>query len=297
LSRTTPARPVDVEALFPEVAPYRKGAVRLHPRPGTPGPRDSSLGGPVLWPRSHPWPHCEDDHPDTRFSPLAQTPNPFVPVLQLFAIDVPELPFPVGSDTLQVLWCPFDHDHGYVPRPEIFWRDSSRRDLEPADPPRPSGASGDYLPNPCVVHPERVTDYPSWDLPQDTWKALEPRFKQLKAETGWSYQYHLSVSDGTKVGGYPTWTQDPYWPGCPGCGQRMAHLLTIDSAEFNGQSWRTWLPVEDTPGTGTILDLPYEERTRIQRPHGLMLGDMGGMYLFECLRCPDRPFAYHSDSS
>ncbi|WP_280429509.1 hypothetical protein [Nocardia brasiliensis] len=43
--RTTPPRPVDVEAVFPE---HRREAVRLHPRSGRPGSRDSSLGGPLL---------------------------------------------------------------------------------------------------------------------------------------------------------------------------------------------------------------------------------------------------------
>ncbi|WP_398981103.1 hypothetical protein [Streptomyces sp. I05A-00742] len=55
---TTPPRPVDVEQLFPEVAQYRRDAVRLHPRAGSPGVRESSLGGPLLRPRSEPWPHC-----------------------------------------------------------------------------------------------------------------------------------------------------------------------------------------------------------------------------------------------
>jgi hypothetical protein len=296
VARTTPARPVDVEALFPEVAGFRKSAVRLHPRAGDPSAQESSLGGPVLWPPSQPWPYCEDDHLSVAFPEPENEPVPFVPVLQLFAADVPELPFPAGTDLLQVAWCPFEHEHLYVPRPEIFWRDSSQGDLEPADPPRPSGAPGDYLPNPCVLHPERVIDYPSWDLPKDVHDALEPRFRQLQKEAGCSYQYHLSVSDGIKVGGYPTWTQDPHWPSCPACGERTEHLLTINSAEFDG-SGQAWLAIEDTPATGTIWDLPYEERRRIQRAHGLMIGDMGGIYLFECRRCPGRPFAYHSDSS
>ncbi|MFJ3303641.1 DUF1963 domain-containing protein [Streptomyces sp. NPDC086549] len=297
MARTTPPRPLDVEALFPEVAVHRKAAVRLHPRRGNPGARDSSLGGPVLWPRSQPWPHCEDDHPRTAFSPPADGQIPLVPVLQLFAADVPEPSFPDGTDVLQVLWCPFDHEHGYVPRPEIFWRDSAESGLEPADPPRPTGADSDYLPDPCVLHPERVTDYPHWDLPDGLADALEDRFEQLEEESGWSYWSHLSVSDGIKVGGYPTWTQEPNWPTCPTCRRRMEHLLTVNSAEFDGESWRAWLPVEDTPATGTIWDLPYEERRRIQSPPGLMLGDMGGIYLFECPSCPGRPFAYRSDCS
>jgi hypothetical protein len=297
MTRTSPVRPVDVEAVFPEVAAFRRSAVRLHPRAGTPGARDSSLGGPVLWPRPLPWPRCEEVHPATALSPQAERPIPLVPVLQLFAMDVPELPFPAGTDMLQVMWCPFDHEPAYAPRPEVFWRDSTQGDLEPADPPRPADAPDDYLPRPCVLHPERVTDYPSWDLPRDIADALQPRFKLLKEETGWSYHHHLSASDGIKIGGYPTWTQDPAWPDCPACGQRMAHLLTINSAEFDGKTWRTWLAVEDTPTTGTIWDVPFEERTRIQRAPGLMIGDMGGVYLFECQRCPGRPFAYHSDCS
>ncbi|MFF4953405.1 DUF1963 domain-containing protein [Streptomyces chattanoogensis] len=313
MARTTPPRPVAVEGLFPEVAAYRRDAVRLHPRHGVPGPRDSSLGGPLLWPSSEPWPHCDDDHPRTAFAPPQPGVIPMVPVLQLFAADVPELPFPHGTDVLHVLWCPFDHEPGYVPRPVLYWRDSSECDSTDASvygsghdsvgddnaaaPPRPDGAADDYLPNPCVLHPERVTDYPNWDLPDEIADALEERFDQLEEETGWSYWSHLSVSEGIKVGGYPTWTQEPVWPNCPDCGRRMDHLLTINSREFNGESWRTWLPLEDTPATGTVWDLPYEERTRIQCPPGLTLGDMGGIYLFDCRRCPERPYAYHSDCS
>ncbi|MGW1545227.1 DUF1963 domain-containing protein [Streptomyces sp. NPDC002309] len=297
MARTTPPRPLDVEALFPELALYRKHAIRLHPRVGDPSARDSSLGGPVLWPRSQPWPLCEDDHPRSAFSPPEQGPIPLVPILQLFAGDVPDLAFPNGTNVLQVLWCPFDHEHGHVPRPEIFRWDSSQDDVEPADPPRPVGADSDYLADRCVLHPEPVTDYPNWDLPEEVADALESRFEELEEETGWSYWSHLSVAEGIKVGGYPTWTQEPNWPTCPTCGRRMEHLLTLSSAEFDGESWLTWLPVEDTPATGTIWDLPYEERRQIQRPPGLMLGDMGGMYLFECPRCPERPFAYRSDCS
>jgi hypothetical protein len=77
----------------------------------------------------------------------------------------------------------------------------------------------------------------------------------------------------------------------------MNHLLTINSSEFDGESRRTWLPVEDTPAEGTIWDLAFEERMRVQCSPGLMLGDMGGIYLFECPSCPGRPVTYRSDRS
>ncbi|MFI9307205.1 hypothetical protein [Streptomyces triculaminicus] len=62
MTRTTPPRPLDVEALFPELAAYRGTTTRLHPRPGSPAVSDSSVGGPMLWPVDEPWPVCDEAH-------------------------------------------------------------------------------------------------------------------------------------------------------------------------------------------------------------------------------------------
>ncbi|WP_177198691.1 hypothetical protein [Streptomyces colonosanans] len=45
----------------------------------------------------------------------------------------------------------------------------------------------------------------------------------------------------------------------------MEQLLTIDSREVDGQSWRTSLPVQDAPENGSGFGLPYEEILRIQQ--------------------------------
>ncbi len=45
MTRTTSPRPIDVEAEFPELSGYRSTCTRLHLRPGTPGPFESSVGG------------------------------------------------------------------------------------------------------------------------------------------------------------------------------------------------------------------------------------------------------------
>ncbi len=66
MSRTTPPRPLDAEALFPEPAAYRGTTTRLHPRPGRPDVADSSVGGPLLWPADEPWPVRTDPHSHTR---------------------------------------------------------------------------------------------------------------------------------------------------------------------------------------------------------------------------------------
>ncbi|MFF4948106.1 hypothetical protein [Streptomyces chattanoogensis] len=59
---TTPPRPFDITALFPQLAPLARTATRLHPRPGSPTVHDSSVGGPLLWPADEPWPYCDEPH-------------------------------------------------------------------------------------------------------------------------------------------------------------------------------------------------------------------------------------------
>ncbi len=62
MTRTTPPRPLDVTTLFPELATLSRNVTRLHPRSGSPTVEDSSVGGPLLWPREEPWPTCTRSH-------------------------------------------------------------------------------------------------------------------------------------------------------------------------------------------------------------------------------------------
>jgi hypothetical protein len=296
MTRHTPPRPVDIEALFPELIPLRRHAVRLHPRPGSPSHRDSSVGGPLLWPADEPWPTCSDEHIDLEGDTPVEDEVSFVPVVQVHRGDAPGIPFPPGRDLLQVLWCPSYHAEDYCPRPEVRWRTAGSIGQVAPTPAPPAGAPEDLVPNPCVVHPEQVTEYPCWDLPPELDRALEDRFAELARDTGWEYQYHLSTAPGIKLGGYPGWSQDPNWPDCGACGRRMEHLLTVESWEYDGASWRAWLPVEEQPADGKP---PYEvERSNTaQDAAGLMLGDAGGVYIFECRTCPARPTAHRFDCS
>ncbi|MGR6998656.1 hypothetical protein ACU686_12040 [Yinghuangia aomiensis] len=125
--RTTPSRPAAIAQVFPELGSFARTAIRLHPRRGAAGVDESSMGGPLLWPAGEPWPYCARDHEDDG-GPVA-----LLPVLQVYARDLPELPgwdWPDGTDVLQVLWCPNDHhdpsiDPGYCgPIPTLFWRSS-----------------------------------------------------------------------------------------------------------------------------------------------------------------------------
>ncbi|MGI5417051.1 DUF1963 domain-containing protein [Actinomadura luteofluorescens] len=282
---------------FTELAEMARTTVRLHPRPGTPGREDNSMGGPLLWPRDEQWPRCAqfDQHDSFSGIDLPTDPLPLVPVLQIFARDVPELPFPQGTDLCQVLWCPLDHDDvGCAPAVTVLWRDSSSitdplLGHPPAD---PSHSEDDYLPRPCVLSPERATEYPdpgdlSWDFQQ--------RIQQWENDAvhDWSYFYHLSAAPGTKVGGWVAWIQDPAWPACE-AGHEMQHLLTIASRESDGQSWKTWTPVEDRGRIGWHPSNVNGRPVRVplvpdQKPADIMIGDAGSLYVFTCTRCDHRP--------
>ncbi|MFJ8042258.1 DUF1963 domain-containing protein [Kitasatospora sp. NPDC096147] len=265
----TPSRPLDVERLFPEVVPHRRRAVRLHPRAGSPGRRDSSVGGPLLWPADEPWPLCPE-----------HSGSPMVAVVQVRRDDLPEqvVPYPADRDLLQVLWCPRDHDGRWV-EPLVVWRAAPAGGVALATaPPPPAEAERVYLPRPCTVHPEAVTEYPSWDLPEELWQRLEPRFEEVERERWWDYQNHLSTAPGIKLGGYPAWCQDPRRPDCRSCRSPMTHLLSIESSEYPLNP--AWGPAGEDPAT--------------VGPE-LRLGGLGGVYLFECHRCPGRPFDHRFD--
>ncbi|MFJ9657220.1 hypothetical protein ACIRPR_04540 [Streptomyces griseoflavus] len=44
-----------------EYADLARVATLLHPEPGDPGERQSSLGGTPLWPADEPWPYCAQE--------------------------------------------------------------------------------------------------------------------------------------------------------------------------------------------------------------------------------------------
>jgi hypothetical protein len=207
-----------------------------------------------------------------------QAPTPLVPVLQLYARDVPALPFPDRNDLFQLLWCPNQHDAPwYGPHPVTVWRRAADVTEPLAAPlaPRFDGVDHDlsprhYVPLPCVLHPEAVVEYPHpWDLPA----ALAERVERWDQEAGGLYWNQLSATSGSKAGGHPQWIQDPQLPVC-GCGRRMDHLLTVASYETGPM--RRWLPWGDRD---------------VFSPHGIMLGDGGSLYLFTCTTCAERPLA------
>jgi hypothetical protein len=244
--RTTAPPPADVLAVAPELKGLTRVAVRLHPRfSDEPAADESKLGGQFLWPAAEPWPTCDEHR------------IPFVPVLQLRAEDAPpQWPYRPGTDLVQLVWCPRDHGEGWV-KPRLVWRKRPSVVGPVVDHPPTDAAFMDYVPVPCRLFPERVTEY----------------------------ERLLSAAPGTKVGGYPRWVQGDESPACPSCRWGMDHLLTAASDEWDGASWARWMPLEERP----VRDGRAISEVGYYRAAGLKFADLGSVYLFVCRRCDGWP--------
>ncbi|MEU0056918.1 hypothetical protein [Streptomyces sp. NPDC006334] len=341
MSFTTPPRPLDVAALFPQLAPMARSATRLHPRPGSPTVHDSSVGGPLLWPADEPWPLCEGPH-DSHAAPRVHSPDdirvlrriraaaaerlrddpqapvstpeeaeteerigkgrpwfdgpiPMLPVAQLYTRDVPLPVGPPGADLLQVLWCPFDHPTH--PRTVLFWRSSETVTDVLAAPPEPSTVQfAWYLPEPCSLAPEQVTEYPN---PMELDKELQDQLSDVSrwqtAGDAWDSRYavapdefyanRLAHAPGWKTGGWSRWgLTDPVPRPCPECGTETVPLLTIASAEWDSVT-RSWVPEEEQAvPTPSNLGNP---------PGDFTLIDIAGGYDLQLHACPADPSHPH----
>ncbi|MER6255279.1 hypothetical protein ABT224_28410 [Streptomyces sp. NPDC001584] len=291
MTRTTPPRPLDVASEFPELAGRARTATRLHPRPGSPTVRDSSVGGPLLWPAGEAWPSCSEEH-DAPFplntpeevrtlrrirardvrtdedraevsrieaghdpSLLPEGPHPLIPVAQLYSRDVPGLPFPEGTDLLQVLWCPFIdiEDQEGSDAVQLRWRSAGDVAEVMAAAPEPAYV-GTYelVPVPCVLHPEQVREYPA---AHDLDPELAGRVPRGEGDGAAGYRGALSVAPGWKAGGWaaPFTFRDSGGPEELRCGECAAvgePLLTLDHCEWNAETV-SWRPVEEAADAST----------------------------------------------
>ncbi|QES33190.1 hypothetical protein DEJ48_07055 [Streptomyces venezuelae] len=351
--RTTPSRPLQVGAVFPELAPLARPAIRLHPRPGSPSVGDSSVGGPLLWPAGEPWPHCEDVHlhvdtgfresltevrlqrglqsrwrPDERppaYTPEeealreraaarlaerldsglawpAECPVPLLPVAQLFLRDVPLLRPPGRADLLQVLWCPYEHEPDCKPSAVLVWRSAAEVGDILAAPPEPYEADyPGYVPEPCVLAPEAITDYPnSLDLSPELQRLLEDWSRWQAAGSGVDssyaryprefYSLHLGNAPGWKVGGWPPWGRtDPIRRYCAVCEVQMVPLLTIASFEWDGGEGRSWAPQEEQDA---VLAGSRGPRQYLSQPTRVEVGSTDNLQIYVCPTSPEHP---HTD--
>ncbi|MGW1027563.1 hypothetical protein ACWD4J_28355 [Streptomyces sp. NPDC002577] len=220
-----------------------------------------------------------------------------VPVIQLFARDVPWLEFPQGKDVVQLLWCALVHDEdpAGVVLPKLYWRNEAETAagglLHDVPAPHKGEHEDDFVPRPCTVCPTPAVEYPSYDLPDELLTVVRPRLEALQERFGFWYTEVASALQN-KLGGYPAWTQSPDWPHC-GQGHRMEHLFSITGEPAYGR----WLPLDEhEPGTTQPKwNAPAVKEVLDTIGPELEIGDAGGVYIFMCRQCPDLPYAHRSD--
>ncbi|MFE9245518.1 hypothetical protein [Nocardiopsis sp. NPDC006938] len=239
-------------AAFPELHEHGTPALLLHPHLASPGPQDSSVGGPFLWPADEPWPTCPHGHyvfgaPPEDGDVFYDEPLFLQGVVQLFARDLPPgHTLPGGAELLQVLWCPNDHPrppdadgHELTPWFTLRWRHDLTGLAPVSDQPRPHTSVKSYGLPPCALAIEEITDYPSEALlPEalaervDEWESTAPESGHV--DPGTVYVDELAHRRGMKFGGHQPWgLTDPFPVECE-CGAIMQLLLQIDSMEPGG---------------------------------------------------------------
>ncbi|MFS8096655.1 DUF1963 domain-containing protein [Lentzea alba] len=203
---------------------FARPAVLLNPREGEPTDADSHIGGPMLWPIDEPWPWCDGkQHDDINATSLAVGVGmPFVGVVQLYQRDFPELPFPSGTDLLQVFLCTLEHtlDDCYGPDVRLVWRDSTTVVELIEEEPEPPVQEEIYVPTVNVLEPIRFTEYAhSFDRPADLRDADWPE-----------------TSSGSKIGGWTCWWQSgPIEFRCPECDSVQQQMLSLATSEPSGE--------------------------------------------------------------
>lgn len=290
---TTPPPCADLAKLFPELAAMSRSAYRLHHViPSDTECRASRFGEPILWPGSKRWPFCREHR------------QPFIPVIQLFAADVPEIEFFPGADLLHLLWCPGRHKGGRIPgKPfegltgwvdlRIRWYNVAVIRKSLTNLPMATESQYGLVPIPGAIMAERVVEYPrSFTLPTNLRQALynfdgssfaEKAHSNFSVQLAFAedftelYNCQLSTCHGIKIGGHVPWIQHEAVPTCS-WSRPMQYLLTVASDHCDSDMVPRWLPNQNSFG------------------HGLMLGDCGSIHMFICKHCKDWPVRWVIDS-
>jgi hypothetical protein len=210
-----------------------------------------------------------------------------VPVLQLRADEFPEAGYRPETDLLQILWCPREHERCWA-RPFLYWRDRAGVHDPLREMPAEPAAYPGYVPLPCRLFPERVTDLPDADElgpllgKLDEWNSRTRKFPGKRMVE--VYNEFAAPYRGWKIGGWPNWIQRPEVPVC-GRGHTMELLLSC-AGEYM-----------------SVLQAPVQERHLYANPARrdaaaaenaanaprIRYTADGVQFTFVCRRCPGWP--------
>ncbi|MBR7831228.1 hypothetical protein KDK95_33285 [Actinospica sp. MGRD01-02] len=212
------------------------------------------------------------------------------PVVQFFRRDAPELPFPDGTELLQILWCPGEHLGKLGPQPIARWRTAAELDTAEEVFPELNHVAWDFWRiTPCEVHPEPLAEFPPicnagpnnrrtelfGILPTDLEQRLRERDEAQTDEN--DHYFRLVEAPGWKLGGWDISTPEPdHLRTCP-CGASMRPLLHV----ADGEALDHWAPNAEP-------DFPWGDPTqwRDQEPTGVSIGRNGLYWILACATDP-----------
>lgn len=127
----------------------------------------------------------------------------------------------------------------------------------------------------CLFTKEKKTDYNDlYYYSSETYKALEKKYGEDIVEE--FYEKHQPIQR-TKIGGYPSFTQNEYYPTCE-CGITKSFFFQISS--------------EDNDGVENSSDFSGED---FWSHHGIMIGDVGNIYYYICKKCGEKSIESYWD--
>lgn len=185
-------------------------------------------------------------------------------ILQVYVRDVPGAYFPDESDLFQVFRCPrtnCKHSFEHYDNPTFAFYTRTRGAVKELA--RPDHGLSDAEPTAkmCAISPKTMADMPNYDDYDENEPAIEEQFGEELAEH--FIEEHSALS-ATKFGGWPSFTQSPYYPTC-NCGKVKEFFFQFASEDK--------LQVEGQP-----INKGWS-------PHGIMMGDVGNIYFYVCKSC------------
>ena len=199
-------------------------------------------------------------------------------VFQIYKKDFSEFYFPNDSNIFQLFRCPnndckeaynefYDHKmfHYYSTvkceiNNEFKIEKNNLDDFEPK------------VPN-CYLKPTEKFDFPNYDdFNENDFVEIENKFgKELSEE----FMEKYNPIPNTKLWGYPSFTQSPFYPEC-NCGKTKDFLFQLSS--------------EDPENDAESPPCPDNWSS-----HGIMIGDVGNIYYYVCKDCGEKSIESYWD--
>ena len=240
------------------ISKYKRTATLLRPHKSDfpLGKNKSKFGGSPNYAGFETYPYCT----------ACKSPMNFV--FQLYKKDFSTFYFPDNSNLFQLFRCP-NHDcpDAYSGKYDhkmfhFYFSVSETNDKELVKPKHELSDSEGEISD-CYLKPTIVDDFPNYDdFEGNDFIDIEEKFGNDLSEL---FMDHYSAIQNSKFGGYPSYTQSPFYPNC-NCGKRKEFFFQLSSEDIEDG-------IENPP--------PPDKWS----PHGIMIGDVGNIYFYVCKSC------------